>query len=185
MASLLLSRTRPIPRTLPLRLFSTSPRVANKPPRPPKPIDDSTSALDYKRSHRARPPPLPAMDLPRSRTAEEAVTNILYNTPPPSLQPYKKYVCSFSDSLTHLWRMPVNNVNLHRHTLNCLVQNEPGVLSRVSGILAGRGFNIDSLVVCRTEIRDLSRMCIVLSGQDGVVEQARRQLEDLVRFSLP
>jgi len=62
----------------------------------------------------------------------------------------------------------------------CLVQNEPGVLSRVSGILAGRGFNIDSLVVCRTEIRDLSRMCIVLNGQDGVVEQARRQLEDLV-----
>jgi acetolactate synthase small subunit len=60
------------------------------------------------------------------------------------------------------------------------VQNEPGVLSRVSGILAGRGFNIDSLVVCRTEIRDLSRMCIVLNGQDGVVEQARRQLEDLV-----
>ena len=67
-----------------------------------------------------------------------------------------------------------------RHVLNCLVQNEPGVLSRVSGILAGRGFNIDSLVVCRTEIRDLSRMCIVLRGQDSVVEQARRQLEDLV-----
>ena len=67
-----------------------------------------------------------------------------------------------------------------RHVLNCLVQNEPGVLSRVAGILAARGFNIDSLVVCSTEIRDLSRMCIVLSGQDGVVEQARRQLEDLV-----
>lgn len=67
-----------------------------------------------------------------------------------------------------------------RRILNCLVQNEPGVLSRVSGILAGRGFNIDSLVVCRTEIRDLSRMCIVISGQEGVVEQARRQLEDLV-----
>jgi len=84
------------------------------------------------------------------------VTNILYNTPPPNLQPYKK------------------------HILNCLVQNEPGVLSRVSSILAGRGFNIDSLVVCRTEIRDLSRMSIVISGQDSVVEQARRQLEDLV-----
>ena len=54
------------------------------------------------------------------------------------------------------------------------------MLSRVSGILAARGFNIDSLVVCKTEISDLSRMCIVLSGQDGVVEQARRQLEDLV-----
>lgn len=61
-----------------------------------------------------------------------------------------------------------------------LVQNEPGVLSRVSGILAARGFNIDSLVVCNTEVEDLSRMTIVLSGHDGVVEQARRQLEDLV-----
>ncbi|KAI0316254.1 small subunit of acetolactate synthase-domain-containing protein [Amylostereum chailletii] len=139
------------------RLLSSTRRVlSGAPPRPPPPIDDSTSALDYKISNRVRPPPLPKMDLPRSRTAEEAVTNILYNTPPPSLQPFKK------------------------HVLNCLVQNEPGVLSRVSGILAGRGFNIDSLVVCRTEIRDLSRMCIVLSGQDGVVEQARRQLEDLV-----
>ncbi|EIM81193.1 acetolactate synthase [Stereum hirsutum FP-91666 SS1] len=138
------------------RSFATTTRILNNTPRPPPPIDDSTSALDYKRSHRVRPPPLPVMDLPRQRTAEEAVTNILYNTPPPSLQPFKK------------------------HVLNCLVQNEPGVLSRVSGILAGRGFNIDSLVVCRTEIRDLSRMCIVLSGQDGVIEQARRQLEDLV-----
>lgn len=60
------------------------------------------------------------------------------------------------------------------------MQNEPGVLSRVSGILAARGFNIDSLVVCNTEVEDLSRMTIVLQGQDGVIEQARRQLEDLV-----
>ncbi|KZV76284.1 acetolactate synthase [Peniophora sp. CONT] len=142
----------------PARLLSTSRRAlqSDEAPKPPRPIEDSTSALDYKSAHRVRPPPLPKMDLPRLRSAEEAVTNILYNTPPPSLQPFKK------------------------HVLNCLVQNEPGVLSRVSGILAGRGFNIDSLVVCRTEIRDLSRMCIVLSGQDGVVEQARRQLEDLV-----
>ncbi|THH05814.1 hypothetical protein EW145_g4518 [Phellinidium pouzarii] len=125
-------------------------------PKPPPPIEDSTSALNYKSTHRTRPAPLPATDIPRLRTAEEAVTNILYNTPPPSLQPFTK------------------------HVLNCLVQNEPGVLSRVSGTLAARGFNIDSLVVCSTEIRDLSRMCIVLSGQDGVIEQARRQLEDLV-----
>ncbi|KAK0225704.1 small subunit of acetolactate synthase-domain-containing protein [Armillaria fumosa] len=152
------SATRSTSRTLSTRLFSSraDDEASMKPPQPPKPIDDSTSALDYKRTQRIRPPPLPAMDLPRSRTAEEAVTNILYNTPPPSLQPFKK------------------------HILNCLVQNEPGVLSRVSGILAGRGFNIDSLVVCSTEIPDLSRMCIVLKGQDGVVEQARRQLEDLV-----
>ncbi|KAH8093867.1 acetolactate synthase [Cristinia sonorae] len=151
-SALRLSRgIRPLSSTA-VRRFSDDENV----PKPPRPIDDSTSALDYKTHVRTRPPPLPAMDLPRSRTAEEAVTNILYNTPPPSLQPFKK------------------------HVLNCLVQNEPGVLSRVSGILAGRGFNIDSLVVCRTEIRDLSRMSIVLQGQDGVVEQARRQLEDLV-----
>ncbi|EPQ30893.1 uncharacterized protein PFL1_01790 [Pseudozyma flocculosa PF-1] len=117
---------------------------------------DSTSALDYKLAHRLRKlPPLPSLE-PPSLDAGEAVSNILYNTPPPSRQPFK------------------------RHILNTLVQNEPGVLSRVAGTLAGRGFNIDSLVVCGTEIKDLSRMCIVLRGQDGVVEQARRQLEDLV-----
>ncbi|KAF9205170.1 hypothetical protein BGZ49_004389 [Haplosporangium sp. Z 27] len=66
------------------------------------------------------------------------------------------------------------------HIFNCLVQNEPGVLSRVSGILAGRGFNIDSLVVAKTEVRDLSRMTVVLKGEKSTVEQARRQLEDLV-----
>ncbi|OAV87302.1 hypothetical protein PTTG_04976 [Puccinia triticina 1-1 BBBD Race 1] len=115
----------------------------------------ATSALDYKLSHPRKRAPLPAID-PPSWSAEQAVTNILYNTPPPSTQP------------------------LARHVLNCLVQNEPGVLSRVSGILAGRGFNIESLVVCATEIRELSRMCIVLKGQDAVVEQARRQLEDVV-----
>src|ERR1700722_2837393 len=79
------------------RLISSTARLYRsdedpKPPQPPKPIDDSTSALDYKRVHRHYPPPLPMMDLPRSRSAEEAVTNILYNTPPPSLQPFKKCV---------------------------------------------------------------------------------------------
>jgi len=139
------------------RRFTPPPPNSGESSRPPRPIEDSTSALDYKYQNNIRPPPpLPATDGPRVRSAEEAVTNILYNTPPPSTEPYKK------------------------HILNCLVQNEPGVLSRVSGILAGRGFNIDSLVVCRTEIRDLSRMSIVLRGQDGVIEQARRQLEDLV-----
>ena len=79
-----------------LRYFSSSltrfqnDEAPEAPPKPPKPIDDSTSALDYKSSYRLPPPPLPSMDLPRSRTAEEAVTNILYNTPPPSLQPFKK-----------------------------------------------------------------------------------------------
>ncbi|KAH0565842.1 hypothetical protein GP486_000765 [Trichoglossum hirsutum] len=115
----------------------------------------STSALAYKALHR-RIYPLPMPDSPPSWSAPAAVSSILYETPIPSVAPPK------------------------RHILNCLVQNEPGVLSRVSGILAARGFNIDSLVVCNTEVEDLSRMTIVLSGQDGVVEQARRQLEDLV-----
>jgi len=79
-------------RNISVRLLSSSVRHQQGPPKPPKPIDDSTSALDYKKTHRIRPPPLPAMDLPRSRSAEEAVTNILYNTPPPSLQPFKKCV---------------------------------------------------------------------------------------------
>ena len=115
----------------------------------------STSALAYKALHR-RISPLPVADSAPSWSAPAAVSSILYETPLPSALPPK------------------------RHVLNCLVQNEPGVLSRVSGILAARGFNIDSLVVCHTEVEDLSRMTIVLAGQDGVVEQARRQLEDLV-----
>ncbi|CAF9926949.1 MAG: hypothetical protein GOMPHAMPRED_004273 [Gomphillus americanus] len=114
-----------------------------------------TSALAYKALHR-KIAPLPIQQLPPSWSAPAAVSSILYETPLPSTIPPK------------------------RHILNCLVQNEPGVLSRVSGILAARGFNIDSLVVCNTEVEDLSRMTIVLTGQDGVVEQARRQLEDLV-----
>ncbi|KAI8897979.1 small subunit of acetolactate synthase-domain-containing protein [Globomyces pollinis-pini] len=89
-------------------------------------------------------------------SAKEAVDNILYNAP------------------------PINNAPLNRHTLNCLVANEPGVLSRVSGILAGRGINIESLVVARTEVNDLSRMTIVINGQDEKIDQARKQLEDIV-----
>lgn len=89
------------------------------------------------------------------------------------------------DFCSHCAAPPPSTEAFTRHTLNCLVQNEPGVLSRVSGILAARGFNIDSLVVCATEVEDLSRMCIVLRGQDGVIEQARRQLEDLVSLRDP
>jgi len=180
---MLASTPRFLSRTTRFRSFYTASllRTPNELPKPPRTIDDSTSALDYKSTQRIRPPPLPVSDVPRSRSAEEAVTNILYNTPPPNLQPYKKYVF-FSRQLHPCpgISMSLMNVFSCRHILNCLVQNEPGVLSRVSSILAGRGFNIDSLVVCRTEIRDLSRMSIVISGQDSVVEQARRQLEDLV-----
>lgn len=116
----------------------------------------STSALAYKTMHRnQKRPPLPTFEAP-SWSADSAVCSILYETPPPLKAPRSQ------------------------HVLNCLVQNEPGVLSSVSGTLAARGFNIDSLVVCNTAVKDLSRMTIVLGGQDAVVEQARRQIEDLV-----
>jgi acetolactate synthase-1/3 small subunit len=67
-----------------------------------------------------------------------------------------------------------------RHVIAALVTNEPGVLAHVAGMFAARGFNIDSLVVGRTENPELSRMTIVVSGDDQVLEQVRKQLQKLV-----
>jgi len=109
-----------------------------------------------------------------TKNLEQAVNNIVYNT-------------------------PTTNGGPHRHILQALVTDEPGVLrfsfqyptnntptansklnttttfsttdSKVSGVLAARGFNIDSLVVSSTEVKSLSRMTIVLRGADANVEQ--------------
>lgn len=89
-------------------------------------------------------------------TAEDAVRSILRNTP---------------EEAEH---------HVRRHVLSCLAQNEPGVLSKVSSVLANRNFNIESLVAADTEIADLSRMTIVFKGEDVQIEKAKRQLEDLV-----
>jgi len=67
-----------------------------------------------------------------------------------------------------------------RHVLTALVQNVPGVLSHISGMLASRGYNIDSLVVGETEEARLSRMTFVVVGDDTVLEQVRKQLEKIV-----
>lgn len=67
-----------------------------------------------------------------------------------------------------------------RHVLSALVQNQPGVLAHVSGMLATRGFNIDSLAVGETEQHDVSRMTIVLVGDDAVLDQVRKQLDKIV-----
>ncbi len=67
-----------------------------------------------------------------------------------------------------------------RHVIAALVTNEPGVLAQVAGMFAARGFNIDSLVVGRTETPELSRMTIVVSGDNAVLEQVRKQLQKLV-----
>jgi acetolactate synthase I/III small subunit len=67
-----------------------------------------------------------------------------------------------------------------KHIINALVENKPGVLAHVAGMFAARGFNIDSLVVGRTEDPKLSRMTIVVIGDDRVVEQVRKQLAKIV-----
>lgn len=116
----------------------------------------SLSALAYKALQRnMQSPPLPTL-VPPSWSRDAAISSILYEMPTPAKKKSSP------------------------HILQCLVQNEPGVLARVSSALAGRGFNIDSLVVSNTEVKELSRMTIVLKGDPGVVEQARRQVEDLV-----
>ncbi|HTK78370.1 MAG TPA: acetolactate synthase small subunit [Gemmataceae bacterium] len=67
-----------------------------------------------------------------------------------------------------------------RHVLSALVQNQPGVLAHISGMLASRAFNIDSLAVGETENPDLSRMTFVVRGDDAELEQVRKQLDKIV-----
>lgn len=67
-----------------------------------------------------------------------------------------------------------------RHILSAIVQNQPGVLAHISGMLASRGFNIDSLAVGETEHHDLSRMTFVVHGDDAVLDQVRKQLDKIV-----
>jgi len=67
-----------------------------------------------------------------------------------------------------------------KHIISALVENKPGVLAHVAGMFAARAFNIDSLAVGRTEDPKLSRMTIVVIGDDKVVEQVRKQLEKVV-----
>jgi acetolactate synthase I/III small subunit len=67
-----------------------------------------------------------------------------------------------------------------RHVLSATVQNVPGVLAHISGMLASRGYNIDSLAVGETENPHLSRMTFVVVGDDNVLEQVRKQLGKIV-----
>jgi acetolactate synthase-1/3 small subunit len=67
-----------------------------------------------------------------------------------------------------------------RHVISALVINEPGVLANVAGMFAARGFNIDSLVVGRTDDPQISRMTIVVDADDNTLQQVRKQLAKLV-----
>ncbi len=69
---------------------------------------------------------------------------------------------------------------IQKSILSLLVQNEPGVLARISGMFAARNFNIDSLVVGRTEDPDFSRVVLVSTGDEFTMEQVRKQLGKLV-----
>jgi len=67
-----------------------------------------------------------------------------------------------------------------RHIISLLMENEAGALSRVSGLFSARGYNIESLTVAPTEDPSLSRMTIVTSGSDDVIEQIIKQLNKLI-----
>ncbi len=67
-----------------------------------------------------------------------------------------------------------------RHIISLLMENEAGALSRVAGLFSARGYNIESLTVAPTEDSSLSRMTIVTSGSDEIIEQIIKQLNKLI-----
>ena len=67
-----------------------------------------------------------------------------------------------------------------KHTLSVLVENKPGVLSRIAGLFSRRGFNIDSLAVGVTDDPDISRMTITVDGKEQPIEQVTKQLHKLI-----
>ena len=67
-----------------------------------------------------------------------------------------------------------------KHTLSVLLQNKPGVLSRVTGLFSGRGFNIKSLCVAETMDEDVSCLTLVTTGDEKVIEQITKQLHKLI-----
>ncbi len=67
-----------------------------------------------------------------------------------------------------------------RHIISLLVENESGALSRIAGLFSARGYNIESLTVATTEDPTLSRMTIVTTGSDRIIEQITKQLNKLI-----
>ncbi len=67
-----------------------------------------------------------------------------------------------------------------KHTISVLLQNKPGVLSRVTGLFSGRGFNIESLSVAQTMDREISCLTLVTRGDYAIIEQITKQLHKLI-----
>jgi len=76
--------------------------------------------------------------------------------------------------------MSMNRPNGLKHTIGVLVENQPGVLSRVAGLFSGRGFNIESLTVAETNEPGLSRITLVTMGDQHILEQIIKQLNKLI-----
>jgi|YelNatPaOPRAMG01_1025707.scaffolds.fasta_scaffold133406_1 acetolactate synthase-1/3 small subunit len=74
----------------------------------------------------------------------------------------------------------MDNQPEEKHTISVLVDNEPGVLSRVTGLFSGRGFNIESLCVAETLDPQVSRITLVTRGNEQIIEQINKQLNKLV-----
>jgi len=73
-----------------------------------------------------------------------------------------------------------SNDNNQKHILSLLVDNEPGVLTRITGLFSGRGFNIESLSVAETTEPNISRVTIVTNGDMNILEQIKKQLNKLI-----
>ncbi|MFC1867759.1 acetolactate synthase small subunit [Thermodesulfobacteriota bacterium] len=73
-----------------------------------------------------------------------------------------------------------DNENEKKHTLSLLVDNEPGVLTRIAGLFSGRGFNIESLCVAETNEPNVSRVTLVTKGDMNIIEQIKKQLNKLI-----
>ncbi len=69
---------------------------------------------------------------------------------------------------------------MSRHIISVLVENEAGALSRISGLFSARGYNIETLTVAPTEDASMSRMTIVTTGSEDVIEQITKQLNKLI-----
>jgi acetolactate synthase-1/3 small subunit len=78
------------------------------------------------------------------------------------------------------YALPSAESKAMRHIISILLENESGALSRVAGLFSARGYNIESLTVAPTEDPSMSRMTIVTTGSDDVVEQITKQLNKLI-----
>ena len=72
-----------------------------------------------------------------------------------------------------------------KHTLSVLVEDESGALSRISGLFARRGFNIDSLAVGPAESKGISRLTMVVEGDDETLQQMTKQLNNCLLYTSP